>query len=56
MGEISCIVSLPGSCDGMTYEEIEATYPAEFERRKTVRNVFVLRELESVINKEMLLF
>ena len=24
-----------GSCDGMTYEEIEQKYPEEFERRKT---------------------
>jgi broad specificity phosphatase PhoE len=24
-----------GSCDGMTYEEIERKFPSEFERRKT---------------------
>ena len=24
----------PGACDGMTYEEIEQTFPEEFERRE----------------------
>lgn len=28
-------VWVEGSCDGMTYEEIERKFPAEFERRKT---------------------
>ena len=29
---VSC--DIVGACDGMTYEEIEQTFPEEFERRE----------------------
>lgn len=40
------LTSILGSCDGMTYEEIEKTYPAEFERRKTVFMAIILYNVQ----------